>query len=242
MIDNLKKRIQEHEGFRDVAYNDTLGIATIGWGHMILPEDNIQIGNKYSVEFLKEVFEKDFNIAVKGAKKVIEEYIPNLYTQDLTQSQIELIEGVLIEMVFQMGRPRVSKFKKTLKAINEGDFTTAADEMLDSRWADQTGGIQHKMEKDKIIKAKEIEAARDVDVAAIGVQLEQVRQTENSWKDEWLTLTFSGIFICHFIGPLQPYMDRGWEILTQANDYYWVIILTIVGGSFGVSTLKKLKK
>ena len=41
-------------------------------------------------------------------------------------------------MVFQMGRPRVSKFKKTLKAINEGDFTTAADEMLDSRWADQT--------------------------------------------------------------------------------------------------------
>jgi len=52
MIENLKKRIQEHEGFRDVAYNDTLGIATIGWGHMILPEDNIQIGNKYSVEFL----------------------------------------------------------------------------------------------------------------------------------------------------------------------------------------------
>jgi len=105
---------------------------------MILPEDNIQIGNKYSVEFLKEIFEKDFNIAVKGAKKVIEEYIPNLYTQDLTPSQIEVIEGVLIEMVFQMGRPRVSKFKKTLKAINEGDFTTAADEMLDSRWADQT--------------------------------------------------------------------------------------------------------
>jgi len=104
------------------------------------------------------------------------------------------------------------------------------------------GAITHKLEKDKIIKAKEIEAARDVDVAKIGVQLEQVRQTENSWKDEWLTLTFSGIFICHFIGPLQPYMNRGWEILAQANDYYWVIILTIVGGSFGVSTLRKFKK
>ena len=64
----------------------------------------------------------------------------------------------------------------------------------------------------------------------------------NSWKDEWLTLTFSGIFICHFIGPLQPFMNRGWEILAQANDYYWVIILTIVGGSFGVSTLRKFKK
>ena len=104
------------------------------------------------------------------------------------------------------------------------------------------GAIQHKIDKDKIIKAKEIEAVRDVDVAKIGVQMEQVRQTENSWKDEWLTLTFSGIFICHFIGPLQPFMNRGWEILAQANDYYWVIILTIVGGSFGVSTLKKFKK
>ena len=104
------------------------------------------------------------------------------------------------------------------------------------------GAISHKIQKDKIIKAKEIEAAAKVDVAKIGVQMEQVRQTANSWKDEWLTLTFSGIFICHFIGPLQPYMNRGWEILAQANDYYWVIILTIVGGSFGVSTLKKFKK
>ena len=104
------------------------------------------------------------------------------------------------------------------------------------------GAISHKIEKDKIIKAKEIEAAAKVDVAKIGVQMEQLRQTANSWTDEWLPLTSSGIFICHFIGPLQPYMNRGWEILAQANDYYWVIILTIVGGSFGVSTLKKFKK
>jgi hypothetical protein len=37
-------------------------------------------------------------------------------------------------------------------------------------------------------------------------------------------------------------MDRGWQILANANDYYWIIILTIVGGAFGVTTLNKMRK
>jgi len=104
------------------------------------------------------------------------------------------------------------------------------------------GAISHKLEKDKIIKAKEIEAARDVDVAKISVQLEQVRQTENSWKDEYLVVFWSLIILGHFTPWTQPWMAAGWEVLKNANDYFWIIILTIVGGSFGVSTLKKFKK
>ena len=98
------------------------------------------------------------------------------------------------------------------------------------------GAISHKLEKDKIIKAKEIEAAAKVDVAKIGVQMEQVRQTANSWKDEWLVLFFSAIFLMHFLPWTQGYMITGWEILQSANDYFWIILLTIVGGSFGVNT------
>ena len=45
------------------------------------------------------------------------------------------------------------------------------------------GGIQHKMEKDKIIKAKEIEAIKTVNV-------EQVRASTTSWKDEYLVVIF----------------------------------------------------
>jgi len=104
------------------------------------------------------------------------------------------------------------------------------------------GAIQHKLQKDKIIKAKEIQAAKEIDIAKIGVQLEQVRQTQNSWKDEWITVVFTLIFVAHFVGPLQPFMDRGWQILANANDYYWIIILTIVGGAFGVTTLNKMRK
>ena len=97
------------------------------------------------------------------------------------------------------------------------------------------GLISHKLEKDKIIKAKEIEAAKTISV-------EQIRQQQHSWKDEWIVLVFTIIFIFHFIPFFQPTMQKGLEILASASDYWWFIILTIVGGSFGVSTIKKFKK
>ena len=36
--------------------------------------------------------------------------------------------------------PRFSKFRKMLAAMEEGDFDQAAQEMLDSRWAEQVKG------------------------------------------------------------------------------------------------------
>ena len=104
------------------------------------------------------------------------------------------------------------------------------------------GAIQHKLEKDKIIKAKELEATNNLDVAKVGVQLEQVKQQEHSLKDEWLCLFFTLLMACHFIPAFQPAMDKGWEILQKADPMFWYIILTIVGASFGVTTMNNLKK
>ena len=104
------------------------------------------------------------------------------------------------------------------------------------------GAITHKLEKDKIIKAKEIEAATKLDVAKVGVQLEQVRQQENSFKDEWLVIFFTILMACHFIPFTQDAMERGWQILEYADPMFWYIILTIVGASFGVTTMNKIKK
>jgi hypothetical protein len=97
------------------------------------------------------------------------------------------------------------------------------------------GAITHKLEKDKIIKAKEIEAVKTVKV-------EQIRQQENSFKDEWLVIFFTILMACHFIPFTQDAMQRGWEILETADPMFWYIILTIVGASFGVTTMNKIKK
>jgi len=97
------------------------------------------------------------------------------------------------------------------------------------------GAVTHKLKKDAIIREKEIENAQNVDIQSL-------KSSDNSLKDEWLVIVFSLIFIAHFVGPLQEYMLRGWEILELASDYFWIIILTIVGGSFGSSGITKFLK
>lgn len=43
-------------------------------------------------------------------------------------------QNVLIEMAYNMGVPKLMKFKKTLKFIHESDYESASKEMLDSKW------------------------------------------------------------------------------------------------------------
>ena len=97
------------------------------------------------------------------------------------------------------------------------------------------GAVTHKLKKDAIIREKEIENAQNVDIQSL-------KSSDNSLKDEWLVIVFSLIFIAHFVPALQEAMLRGWEILELASDYFWIIILTIVGGSFGSSGITKFLK
>ena len=97
------------------------------------------------------------------------------------------------------------------------------------------GGIQHKIEKDKIIKAREIEAVKTFSV-------EQIRQQEHSIKDELLTILICLIFIGVFLPYTQPTMVIGFEILKSAPTEFWWAVLIVFSGSFGMSTLKNIKK
>ena len=125
--DDLKARIKEHEGFRDQVYKDSLGFATIGYGHLVLPNDPYEEGVTYSKEDLEKVFDGDFDTACSNANQLIKD-LP-IHHQ---------AKCVIIEMVFQLGIGGVSKFKNMWKALGEGDYQTASEEMLDSRWAKQT--------------------------------------------------------------------------------------------------------
>ena len=97
------------------------------------------------------------------------------------------------------------------------------------------GAIQHKLQKDKIVREKELDAVSQISI-------EQIKQQEHSWKDEWLVVFFTLLMACHFIPYTQDTMERGWAILQNADPMFWYIILTIVGASFGVTTMNKLTK
>ena len=85
------------------------------------------------------------------------------------------------------------------------------------------------------IKVKQATGEIDWDLAAINA-------TQNSWKDEWITIVYTAILIAHFVPYTQPYMLSGWELLKQANDLFWYSLLAIISGSFGINVLDKFKK
>ena len=57
----LKEKIKMHEGFRSMIYLDSLQKKTIGFGHLIVHEDDFVEGREYSKEELTELFNKDFD-------------------------------------------------------------------------------------------------------------------------------------------------------------------------------------
>ena len=126
-MEDVKQRIKEHEGFRDTVYSDSLGFATIGYGHLVLPTDNFVEGVNYPKEQLEEVFDKDFQIALTSANELVDGLDLN-----------HIAKGVIVEMCFQLGKPRVMKFKKMWAALRNNDFEEAANQMIDSAWHKQT--------------------------------------------------------------------------------------------------------
>ena len=127
MYDILKERIKTQEGFRDYVYLDSLGKKTCGWGHLCRDDEEWDIKKTYEIDFLEEVFEKDFKNALAGAESVIGNV--KIHPQ---------AKEIIIEMVFQLGKTGVSKFKKMLKALKKKDYKEAANQMLDSKWHTQT--------------------------------------------------------------------------------------------------------
>ena len=128
-MDRLLESVKKHEGYRNKVYLDTLGKRTVGVGHLCV-EDFWEDDKEYEEKFLMDILEADLQNAIKGAKDLMAEH----GCMDID----EQAEEIIIEMIFQLGKTGVSKFKNMWKALSGLDYSTAATEMLDSRWAKQT--------------------------------------------------------------------------------------------------------
>lgn len=118
----LTQELMRDEGVKLKPYRCTAGKLTIGVGRNI--EDN-GISNEEAAFMLKADIkncERDLDILLPGWK-------------DFSDTR----QRVLLNMVFNMGRARLSGFKKFLACLKMNDFTGAADQMMDSSWATQVG-------------------------------------------------------------------------------------------------------
>jgi lysozyme len=122
-MEELIKQIKKHEGYRSRVYADSLGIDTIGIGFAI---KDLELSEEVCEIILKE---KLVDLYIRVKKKF--PFFEKMPTE---------IQDCLLNQSYQLGVTGVSKFKKMLAAMQKKDWPTAADEMLDSKWAKQTPG------------------------------------------------------------------------------------------------------
>ena len=128
----LQDEIANDEGVVYETYHCSLGHLTGGIGHLITEWDEEfyekPIGTKVPHEQVNDWFEKDIKVTISDCKILFDNF-------DNLPKEAQL---VIANMCFQLGRPRLSKFKNFIAAVKDEDWQRAGDEMQDSRWYKQT--------------------------------------------------------------------------------------------------------
>ena len=136
-------QLKVDEGVVNEIYLDHLGYATFGVGHLVLesdPEHGQDVGTPVSEERVRECFEKDLDVSISECVA--------LYGADIWEALPDETQQILVNMMFNMGRTRLSKFKNFNAAIADGDWKRAAVEGRDSLWYRQvTNRAERLMER-----------------------------------------------------------------------------------------------
>ena len=126
-IEKLRKQLEIDEGIVHEIYLDHLGYPTFGIGHLILdsdPEYGSDTGTAVSESRVIEAFESDIVGVLSDCETLYDDF------EDLPEEA----QRIIANMMFNMGRPRLSKFKGMKRGVDARDWNAAADEMVDSNW------------------------------------------------------------------------------------------------------------
>lgn len=116
-----------------VCYQDSLGKLTGGHGHLLSKAERKKYpeGTRIPAYIVDVWWENDSTHHLDSAEAFIS--VHRLNGIDIEAKKI------LVNMVFNMGAWKLSRFKNMIKALQKKDYYRAADEMIDSRWFKQTG-------------------------------------------------------------------------------------------------------
>ena len=126
-IEKLRKQLEIDEGIKHDIYLDHLGYPTFGIGHLVTesdPESGQEVGTAVSDERVRAAFETDVVSVIDDCNKLYDDF-------DELPEEVQLI---IANMMFNMGRTRLSKFRGMKRGVDARDWNAAADEMVDSRW------------------------------------------------------------------------------------------------------------
>ena len=120
-LNRVKDKIKNHEGYSSTPYKDHLGNWTIGNGILIDP-------------IPKDLADLMFDFHFDNGLKELRANFPWM-----NDSPSDVV-GVMLDLVFNLGLPRLKLFVRMLQALETQNYEMAADELLDSRYARQVKG------------------------------------------------------------------------------------------------------
>lgn len=147
----LYEQIALHENIEPSVYKDTKGKRTIGIGFNL-----DEPSNRRKAEAL------GFNVQdmLSGKKTLSDKEIKMLYNESIKQAADDVnaylpkagkhpavVQKVLLDMAFNMGRTQLNGFGEMKKALLKGDYNKAADEMVNSKWYNQVGNRSKRLVK-----------------------------------------------------------------------------------------------
>ena len=146
-VEKLREQLKIDEGCVYKIYNDHLGYATFGIGHLVResdPENGSPLGTEVSEDRVIEAFDADVEIVLSDCSTLYPDF------DDLPEEAQQIIAN----MMFNLGRPRLSKFVGMKRGVDAKDWDSAADEMVDSRWYRQVGARAERL----VNRMREIES------------------------------------------------------------------------------------
>ena len=146
-VEKLREQLKIDEGCVYEIYNDHLGYPTFGIGHLVResdPENGSPLGTEISEDRVNEAFDADIEIVLSDCNILYPDF------EDLPEEAQQIIAN----MMFNLGRPRLSKFRGMKAGVDAKDWNAAADEMVVSRWYRQVGARAERL----VNRMREIES------------------------------------------------------------------------------------
>jgi len=109
--------LRRSEGYRSHVYLDAAGIATIGYGHQLLPRESFPDG--IAQARAEEILSSDLSAAGQAVQRLVR--------VALTQGQFD----ALVDLCFNLGAGKLAS-STLLKELNAGQYDAAREQLL--RW------------------------------------------------------------------------------------------------------------
>ena len=149
--EDIAQMMGVNEGIKKDVYTDTKGNKSIAIGFNLEDETNQPILDELGLDRdelksgKRSLNDKEisamYNYSFKRAANDLKKFDPDINTRPYS------VQKALLDMSYNLGYTKLSKFVKMKEALQNNDYEKAADEMVDSLWYKQVGDRGPRTEK-----------------------------------------------------------------------------------------------